>query len=111
MIAIDILEAPVSTNNLLVIQDYFTKWADAIPLPDRTAIRITAELVKLFCAYSVSEIVHLDQGRNFESSIVQSTLDTFAVKKSHTTPFHLQDDGMAVAELPHTPPLECPHSS
>ncbi len=37
---------PLSTNNnryLLVIQDYFTKWADAIPLPDQTASRITVE--------------------------------------------------------------------
>ena len=65
MIAIDILEVPVSTKNsryLLVIQDYFTKWADARPLPDQTTIRITAELVKLFCTYGVPEIVHSDQG-------------------------------------------------
>ena len=40
MIAVDILEVPVSSNNnryLLVVQDYFTKWADAIPLIDQTA--------------------------------------------------------------------------
>ena len=97
MIAIDILEVPVSTKNnryLLVIQDYFTKWVDARPLPDQTAIRITAELVKLFCTYGVPEIVHSDQGRNFESSIVQSTLEAFGVKKSRTTPYHPQGDGM-----------------
>ena len=38
MVAIDILQVPVSTNNnkyLLVIQDYFTKWADAIPLQNQ----------------------------------------------------------------------------
>ena len=89
MIAIDILEVPVSTKNsryLLVIQDYCTNWADARPLPDQTAIRITAKLVKLFCTYGIPEIVHSDQGRNFESSIVQSTLDAFGVQKSHTTP-------------------------
>ena len=59
MISIDILEVPVSTKNsryLLVIQDYFTKWADARLLPDQTAIRITAELVKLFCTYGITEI-------------------------------------------------------
>ena len=42
MIAVDILKVPLSTNNnhyLLVIQDYFTKWADAIPLPDQSASR------------------------------------------------------------------------
>eukprot|EP00731_Ephydatia_muelleri_P020479 Em0013g206a len=47
MIAIDILDVPVSTKNnryLLVIQDYFTKWADARPLKDQTAVRIKAEL-------------------------------------------------------------------
>ena len=38
MIAVDILEVPISSNNnryLLVVQDYFTKWAEAIPLPDQ----------------------------------------------------------------------------
>ena len=97
MIAIDILEVPVSTKNsryLLVIQDYFTKLADARPLPDQTAIRVTAEQVKLFCTYGIPEIVHSDQGRNFESSIIQSTLDAFGVQKSHTTPYHPQGDGM-----------------
>ena len=51
MIAVDILKVPLSTNHnryLLVIQDYFTKWANGIPLPDQTAPRITAELTKFF---------------------------------------------------------------
>ena len=40
MIAVDILQVPLSSNNnryLLVIQDYVTKWVEAIPLPDQTA--------------------------------------------------------------------------
>ena len=40
MVAIDILEVPTSTSNnryLLVFQDYFTKWPEAIPLPNQTA--------------------------------------------------------------------------
>mgnify|MGYP003484610580 CR=1 FL=1 len=50
--------------------------------------------IKLFCTHGVPEIVHSDQGRNFESSIVQSTLEAFGVKKSCTTPYHPQGDGM-----------------
>ena len=68
MIAVDILEVPLSSSNnryLLVVQDYFTKWADATPLPDQTAARISAELVKLFSVFGQPEILHSDQGRNF----------------------------------------------
>ena len=97
MIAVDILQVPLSTNNnryLLVIQDYFTKWADAIPLPDQTASRITVELIKFFCTYGPPQVLHSDQGRNFESAIFTQVLDAFGVHKSRTTPYHPQGDGM-----------------
>lgn len=44
LVAVDILKVTLSTANnqyLLVLQDYFTKWAEVIPLPDQTAPRIT----------------------------------------------------------------------
>eukprot|EP00731_Ephydatia_muelleri_P019045 Em0011g1085a len=43
---------------LLVVQDYFTKWADARPLPDQAASRITTELMDPFITYGIPEIVH-----------------------------------------------------
>ena len=97
MIAVDILEVPISSNNnryLLIVQDYFTKWTEAIPLPDQTATRITAELIKLFCTHGHSDILHSDQGRNFESTILAQTLQAFGVTKSRTTAYHPQGDGM-----------------
>ena len=53
MVAVDILSVPISVNGnkcLLVVQDYFTKWADAIPLPNQKAVTITKALVNLFAA-------------------------------------------------------------
>ena len=97
MVAVDILEVPVSSNNnryILVVQDYFTKWADARPIPDQTAVRITRELVHIFAGYGIPEIIHSDQGRNFESTIFQQTMAAFGVKKSRTTAYHPQGDGM-----------------
>ena len=70
MVVVDILEVPLSTNNnryLLVVQDYYTKW---------------------------EEVLHSDQGRNFESSILPQTLESFGVHNFRTTPYHPQRDGM-----------------
>ncbi|KAL5500473.1 hypothetical protein EMCRGX_G012040 [Ephydatia muelleri] len=83
MVLVDIVEVPVSRNYnryLSVVQDYFTKWADASPIPD-----LTRELIDLFAGCGVPEIIHSDQCRNFESTIFRQTLAAFGVKKSRTT--------------------------
>ena len=111
MVAVDILTVPVSTNGnryLLVIQDYFTKWADAIPLPNQSASTITATLIKLFSQMRMPDIVHADQGHNFESAILKQSLDAFGISKSHTTAYHPEGDGMverfnhSLLQLSHT---------
>ena len=97
MLAIDVLEVPLSTNGnhyLLVVQDYFTKWAEAFPMPDQTAKRITDVVVALCARMGLPRIIHSDQGRNFESTILHQTLQAFGVTKSHTTAYHPQGDGM-----------------
>lgn len=97
MVAVDVLEVPVSYKNnryILVIQDYFTKWAEAIPMRDQTAARITEELIKVFSVFGVPDVLHSDQGKNFESTLLKETLQAFGIAKSHTTAYHPQGDGM-----------------
>ena len=98
IIAVDVLKVPPSTRNnryLLVIQDYFTKWATAIPMADQTATRIKTELTKLFSVMGLPQVVHSDQGANFKSTILKQTLQAYGIKKSRTTAYHPQGDGMA----------------
>ena len=97
MVTVDVLQVPTSSENhryILVIQDYFIKWAEAISMANQTATTITRELVKVFSNYGLPEILHSDQGRNFESSLLQQTLDAFGITKSRTTAYHPQGDGM-----------------
>ena len=42
----------------------------------------------------IPDTLHSDQGQNFESLILQQTLDTFGVNKSQTSAYHPQGDGM-----------------
>ena len=72
MLAADILKVPISHHHnryLLVVMDYFTKWAEAILLRDQTAASISAAVIKICCSFGVPDIVHLDQGKNFESHL------------------------------------------
>ena len=97
MLAVDVLEVPLSSHGnryLLVVQDYFTKWAEAFPMPDQTAKHITDILITLCAKMGLPRIIHSDQGRNFESAILNQTLQAFGITKSHTTAYHPQGDGM-----------------
>ena len=98
MIAVDVLKVPPSTHNnryLLVMQDYFTKWATTNPMADQTATHIKIKLTKLFSVMGLPQVVYFDQGANFESTILKQFLQAYGIKKSRTTVYHSQGDGMA----------------
>ena len=88
--------APVQSAQQVPLswQDYFTKWAEAVPLPDQTVESITRELVSIFNHFGLPNILLSDQGANFESTMLNCTLEAFGICKSRTTPYHPQGDGM-----------------
>ena len=63
-------------------------------MPDQTARRITKELIHIFSTYGAPWVMHSNQGRNFESTILAQTLEAFRVTKSRTTAYHPQADGI-----------------
>ena len=82
MLAVDVLQVPVSSRGnryLLVLQDYFTKWAEAIPMPNQTAECIAGILIDLFSRFG---ILHSDQGASFESTMIRRVCAAFGVLKS-----------------------------
>ena len=84
-----------SPQYLLVIQDYFSKWPFAIPLPDQKAERIVKVLRdQVFTLFGPPLQLHSDQGRNFESYILSQLCKAFGVTKTHTTPYHPMGDGL-----------------
>ncbi|CAG2212387.1 unnamed protein product [Mytilus edulis] len=98
-VAIDILGPLPETKNknkyILVITDYFSRWAESYPMPDQEAETVTRIFVSEFIArFGLPRQVHTDQGRQFESHLFRSLCQTFKMDKTRTTALHPQSDGM-----------------
>ena len=81
-------------ENVLVITDYFTRYALAYPSKTQTA-QATARILwdNFICHYGFPEKFISDQGRNFESDLIKELCKIAGVKKLHTTPYHPQGNG------------------
>lgn len=98
-VAVDILgPLPVTERGnryVMVVMDYFTKWPEAIAIPDQTAETVAEACVEhVFSRFGAPMQLHSDQGRNFESSVFRETMRLFGVDKTRTTALHPQSDGM-----------------
>ena len=80
---------------ILTIVDHFTKFAEAYPLMDQTAITVADSFaVNWISHYGVPDQIHCDQGRQFESNLLKSLCDLLKISKSKTTPYRPQSDGL-----------------
>ena len=98
-VAMDILgplpETERHNKYILVISDYFTKWAEALPIPNMYAETVAREFVHHFvCQFGVPEHLHTDQGKNFDSTLVKEVCRLLGIDKTRTTAYHPQSDGL-----------------
>ena len=81
-------------ENVLVVTDYFTKYAQAFPTKSQTASTTAQVLWNNFIwHYGFPEKFISDQGRNFESGLIKDLCRLAKVKKVRTTPYHPMTNG------------------
>ena len=87
-------ETARGNRHILVIGDHFTKWYEAFPTKDQKAQTVANILVsRLFSRFGPPQILHSDQGTNFESNLIKSICDLMGIQKTRTTAYHPQGDG------------------
>ena len=99
MVATDIMGPfPISSNGnkyILVASDYFTRWVEAYAIPNQEALTVARKLVdNMFCHFGLPEQLHSDMGAQFESRVVKEMCNLLHIRKTHTTPYHPQGDGL-----------------
>ena len=82
-------------KHILVVTDHFTKYACAYPTRSQHASVVAKILVEQFVVhYGIPERLHSDQGANFEGRVIRNLCNLLGMKKSRTSPYHPQGDGI-----------------
>ena len=98
VIHIDIV-GPLPTSRgftyLLTCVDRFTRWPEAIPLTSITAETVAQAFISGWIArFGVPSTIITDRGRQFESQLWSSLMSLLGTKRSRTTAYHPQTNGM-----------------
>jgi len=103
-ISLDLWQAGRITNKgnkyVLTVIDSFTKWAFAIPIPNKKATTVAETLYeRVFSVFGYPNRIHSDQGKEFINETLVALTTLAGVEKTRTTAYHPQ--GNAFAERIH----------
>ena len=98
MVFADIAELPLTPSGhryILVLVDHFSKHINLYAMKDQTAATVAKHIFEDFVReHGVPDTLHTDQGRQFESTLVNQSCAELGIKKTRSSPYHPQGAGI-----------------
>ena len=89
-----LVESKRGNKYILVLIDQFTKWIECYAIPNQTAQTIATVMVDNFISrFGCPNMIHTDQGRNFDGNLFREVCELLEITKTRTTPFHPSSNG------------------
>jgi len=98
-IGVDVVGPFPTTQNgnvfILTVIDHFTRWAEAIPMPEQTTKYIANVIIKhVICRHGLFDVMTSDNGSVFVSELATYIYKSLGIKRRRTTPHHPQSNGL-----------------
>ena len=91
LLCIDFMKVDLSKDgkeNLLVMTNAFSKFSEAVVVPNQQAKTVAKTLVdKWFYTYGIPSRKYSDQGKSFDNKAIEQLCRIHGVKQSNTTPY------------------------
>ena len=98
-VAFDVIGPIPTTKNgkrfILVVVDYYTKWAEAYDLVDHKASTVANTIIRNWIAHhGVPMRLHCDNAPEFRGHVLKQVKEMLGVKGTFTTPYRPQSNGL-----------------
>jgi len=86
-------ETARGNKNIVAASDHFSKWTEAVALPDKYAASVGDFLYKLILRHGCMDTLISDQGREFVNQVVDHIMDKFNTEHRISSAYHPQTNG------------------